>query len=192
MRLLGLLGLLTIALHGCAAVALPAVGAAVLTSSAGAAARAGTEYTLRGTAYRTFTRPLAEVRGAALQTLDGADVTIIANESTDRGSRIRAEATRRTINVTLERLAPSLTRMRLPPPARSSRRRPRGWPECRRRWPRPPTAETVARGAGQGRSQRAGPPATGLSRARPSRASLRRCDSTDMAAAGCSAGDTSA
>ena len=113
MRLLGLLGLLTIALHGCAAVALPAVGAAVLTSSAGAAARAGTEYTLRGTAYRTFTRPLAEVRGAALQTLDGADVTIIANESTDRGSRIRAEATRRTINVTLERLAPSLTRMRL-------------------------------------------------------------------------------
>ena len=113
MRLLGLLGVLTLALHGCAAVALPVVGAAVVTSSAGAAARAGTEYTLRGAASRTFSRPLAEVRGAALQTLDRADVTIVANESTARGSRILAEASRRTIDVTLERLAPSLTHMRL-------------------------------------------------------------------------------
>jgi hypothetical protein len=110
---LALLGLAALVLQGCAAVALPAVGAAVLTGSAGAAARAGTEYTLRGNAYRTFTRPLDEVRGAALQTLDHADVAIVAVESNARGNHIVAEASRRTIHVTLESLAPSLTRMRV-------------------------------------------------------------------------------
>jgi hypothetical protein len=110
---LALLGLVALALQGCAAVALPAVGAAVLTSSAGAAARAGTEYTLRGNAYRTFSRSLDEVRGATLQTLDHADVAIVAVESTGRGNRIVAQANRRTISITLESLAPSLTRMRV-------------------------------------------------------------------------------
>lgn len=105
--------MLAVALPGCTAIALPAVGTAVVASGAGSVVRVGTEYTLSGAAYRTFSHPLHVVRGAALQALDAAGVTIAANETTEDGSRIFAEAHERTITVTLERLAPSLTRMRL-------------------------------------------------------------------------------
>lgn len=108
------LAMLALAFPGCTMVALPAaVGTAVVASSAGSVVRVGTEYTLTGSAYRTFSHPLAVVRGAILQALDGADVTIAINETTNDGSRIVAEVPRRTIDVELERLAPSLTRMRL-------------------------------------------------------------------------------
>jgi hypothetical protein len=105
--------LLTLALPGCAAVALPAVGAAVVASGAGSIVRVGTEYTLAGAAYRTFSHPMDVVRGAALQALDAADVTITSNEGTEDASRVVAKVHRRTIELSFERLAPSLTRMRL-------------------------------------------------------------------------------
>lgn len=108
-----LLAVLTGALPGCAAVALPAVGAAVVASGAGTVVRVGTEYTLSGAAYRTFSQPLHVVRGATLQALDAADVEIAVNEPTEHGSRIVARVLDRTVDVRLESLAPSLTRLRL-------------------------------------------------------------------------------
>lgn len=113
LRLLPLALLAVATLPGCAAVALPAVGAAVVASGAGSIVRVGTEYTLAGAAYRTFSHPVDVVRGAALQALDAADVTIATNETTSHGSRIVAKVHQRTIEMRFESLTPSLTRMRL-------------------------------------------------------------------------------
>src|SRR5947208_16925190 len=75
---------------GCAAIAIPpaAVGAAAVSGSAGGLVRAGTEYTMAGAAYRTFSSPVKDVYEAVHETFqkleitptsesfDGADVTI--------------------------------------------------------------------------------------------------------------------
>jgi hypothetical protein len=43
---------------GCTGLELPALGAAAISAGAGSAVKAGTEYTMTGTAYRTFSLSL--------------------------------------------------------------------------------------------------------------------------------------
>src|SRR5919204_6168279 len=54
--------LLVFMLSGCAALPLAALGGAALESGAGAVVKTGTEYTMGGSARRTFTVPINAVR----------------------------------------------------------------------------------------------------------------------------------
>lgn len=115
MRPAPLLALLAglVALQGCTALGLTggALAIAALGESAAAAARAGTEYTLTGGAYRTFTAPLDEMHEATLATLNLMGIELKEDQSTVNGREIEATAARRTIEIELEPLTHATTLM---------------------------------------------------------------------------------
>ena len=94
----------SLALQGCAAVALTA---------AGVAGGAGVNHTLSGIAYKTFNNSLAELRAGTLQTLKDMDMTVIEDSKTEDGWEIKATATKREIEIELEQLTKRATRMRV-------------------------------------------------------------------------------
>ena len=96
--------LVSLALQGCAAVALTA---------AGVAGGAGVNHTLSGIAYKTFNNSLAELRTGTLRTLEDMDMTVIADSETEDGWEIKATAIEREIDIELERLTKRATRMRV-------------------------------------------------------------------------------
>ena len=96
--------LVSLALQGCAAVALTA---------AGVAGGAGVNHTLSGIAYKTFNNSLAELRAGTLRTLEDMDMTVIADSETENGWEIKATAIEREIDIELERLTKRATRMRV-------------------------------------------------------------------------------
>ena len=100
---------------GCvAAAALPALGLSAMGDVTGAGAKASIDYTIGGTAYRTFSAPLDDVRCALLQTLSDLEIDIIEDETPDDGSaEIVAEALKRKIRVQLEPVTPALTRLKM-------------------------------------------------------------------------------
>lgn len=112
-----LAGVLALALmtSGCvAAAALPALGLSAMGDVAGAGAKAGIDYTIGGTAYRTFSAPLEDVRCAVLQSFGDLEIDIMEDETSDDGrAKISAEALERKITVELEPLTPALTRLKM-------------------------------------------------------------------------------
>lgn len=103
-----LMGLsLLLLLNGCAALGLTlfGVGAGVGTGTAVA-------YTLDGTAYRTFTASLPEVRMATLIALKRMGITVEGNERVEQGEVVRGNGTDRQIEIELEAITPKTTRMR--------------------------------------------------------------------------------
>ena len=102
---LALIILTALMLEGCATVGLTLLGVG---------AGVGTNYTLDGIAYRTFTVPIDDVRRATLLALKRMDVTLQSDEITDTGRAIIGLAgDRRTIDVELERLTSRTTRLRV-------------------------------------------------------------------------------
>lgn len=91
-------------LQGCAAVALTA---------GSLAAGVGVNYTLSGIAYKTVVAPLKNTRLATLKTLNRMEINVQKDEATTAGWQIVATATDRTIDIQLERLTPTTTRMRV-------------------------------------------------------------------------------
>ena len=106
-----LLGALT--LQGCAAVALPALGLAAAQAGAGAAVKAGTEYTSSGVAYRTFSQPIETIHQFTLTTLEELAVKVQHDDKTDTGYTVKAVAKRRKVTLKLERVTPKMTSVRL-------------------------------------------------------------------------------
>ena len=110
-------GLLVTALllQGCAALGVTggAVALAAMGEGAGAIVKAGTEYRAGGVAYRTFTVPLDRLHEATRATLTRMDLELQSERSTAKGREIVATAQERTINIRLEPLTRSTTRMRL-------------------------------------------------------------------------------
>jgi hypothetical protein len=102
-----------IALGGCAAIPFAALGGAALESGAGAVVKTGTEYTMGGTAIRTFIIPQNAVRAAVIQAFDQAGVAIIEQEAKDDEVRIVGELHKRTVRVRLTPLSNMLTSMTL-------------------------------------------------------------------------------
>ncbi len=96
--------LVSMALQGCAAVALTA---------AGVAGGAGVNHTLSGIAYKTFNNSLAELRVGTLRTLKDMDMTVTEDSKTEDGWEIKATATKREIEIELEQLTRRATRMRV-------------------------------------------------------------------------------
>ncbi len=101
---IGLILFAVVSLPGCAAVALTA---------GGVAGSAGVNHTLGGIVYKTFNAPVKDVRQAAIRSLGDMEIKVNQDEVADFGWQIFAEAYKRTIDIRLERLTPSTTRMRV-------------------------------------------------------------------------------
>lgn len=113
-RLAAVLALALMASGCVAAAALPALGLSAMGDVAGAGAKAGIDYSIGGTAYRTFSAPLDDVRCAVLQSFSDLEIDIAEDETPDDDSvKISAEAFRRKITVQLEAVTPALTRLKM-------------------------------------------------------------------------------
>ena len=101
------LGLL---LQGCAAAA---IGVTLATAGAGAGMTAGVEHTLNGIVYKTFSAPANEVRFATLKTLDRMGMPLIDDQKTETGWQLSAKAKDRSVDIDLESLTDTATRIRV-------------------------------------------------------------------------------
>ncbi len=112
MRILRSIGpmVLALSLQGCAAAA---IGVTLATAGAGAGMTAGVEHTLNGIVYKTFAAPANEVRFATLKTLDRMGMPLTGDETTDTGWKLSATANDRSVDIELERLTDTATRMRV-------------------------------------------------------------------------------
>jgi len=94
-----------VALGGCAALAVTAAGV-----GGGVAA----SHTLGGITYRTFTAPAANVKTASLGALNRMGLKYTGSAKGEHGAEIlKANATDRDIEITLEPLSPHSTRMKV-------------------------------------------------------------------------------
>ena len=104
-----------VSLGGCAALGI--TGGAVAVAAVGAGAtevlRVGTEYSLTGTALRTFTASVEDMQEAARSTLSRMAFTLEREEELSPGRRIVATGIGRTIEIELEPLSPAVTRVEL-------------------------------------------------------------------------------
>jgi hypothetical protein len=101
-----------IALQGCAALPIAAVGGAVVGSGAGAVVKTGTEYTMTGTARRTFSVPINAVRAAVLEAFERTGVRVREPQPAE-GDDIAGDLHERTVRIHLTAFSESLTGMTL-------------------------------------------------------------------------------
>jgi Protein of unknown function (DUF3568) len=92
-----------LSLSGCASLAITALGVG---------ASMGINHTVNGTASRTFTMPLPEIRKAAFAALKRMDFAIDGTKKMASGETIAARAPERDIQVHLEVISGNTTRMR--------------------------------------------------------------------------------
>lgn len=97
-------------LQGCTAAA---IGVTIATAGAGAGMSVGVEHTLNGIVYKTFAASANDVRFATLKTLDVMGMPLTTDEATTTGWRLSATASDRTVDIQLERLTDTATRMRV-------------------------------------------------------------------------------
>ena len=99
---MALLAGLSGALCGCAPLALTVLGVG---------ASMGVQHTVNGTAYRTFSQPLPQVRKAAVAALKRMDIAVEGTTTLASGETIAARAPTRDIEVQLEVISANVTRM---------------------------------------------------------------------------------
>lgn len=102
-----------VVLHGCAAAPLMALGGSAVESATGLVVRTGTEYTMTGTAHRTFTIPVDAVHAAVLETFRRTAIAIERDETSEKGQRIVGRTPHRTVRVRLTPITSRLTSMEL-------------------------------------------------------------------------------
>lgn len=96
---------------GCSGIELPALGAAALSAGAGGAVKAGTEYTLLGTASHTFSVPLDDLAPLVRATLARLELPIDEAEAVEHELRIVSHGIGRTVRLKLTPITPALTRV---------------------------------------------------------------------------------
>jgi len=101
-RLLAI-GSAALLLAGCEAMAITAFGVGAST---------GVAQTLNGRAYRTFTAPVASVKQATLAALNRMGIQVVSSKRVASEEIIIAKAADREIEISLEALSPTSTRMR--------------------------------------------------------------------------------
>jgi hypothetical protein len=95
----------SVALSGCAALAVTA---------AGVGGGAAVSHTLNGITYRTFTAPAANVKTASLGALNRMGIKYTGSAKGEHGAEmLKASATDRDIEITLEPLSANSTRMKV-------------------------------------------------------------------------------
>lgn len=97
-------GLTCLALAGCEAMAMTALGIGAST---------GVSHTLSGISYRTFSEPMPRVKSASYRALQRMQIKVASTSKIDLGEEIKATAADRNINIELEALTPNTTRMRV-------------------------------------------------------------------------------
>jgi hypothetical protein len=95
-------------LGGCSLASQPL---AVALAGAGTSTAIG--HSLNGTAYRTFTAPLEDVKAASLDTLSAMGIRIDSFETIENGELITGSAIRRTVEIELEPISSRATRIRV-------------------------------------------------------------------------------
>jgi len=104
--------LVAVSMGGCAAAPVaPLLPAAVPAIIAGAGG--GITYTFTNIAYRTITRPPEEVERAALRAMEKMSVRIERLRHREYDIEIRARTRQLKIQINLERMTPTLTRMKV-------------------------------------------------------------------------------
>ena len=96
---------------GCTGIELPALGAAALSAGVGNAVRAGTEYTVTGTAYRTFTLSLEDLAAVVRRTMDGMDLPITEAEADGTKLKFTAHGIDRTVELSFTPISGAVTRL---------------------------------------------------------------------------------
>jgi hypothetical protein len=91
-------------LNGCAPVAVTAMGVGAAT---------GVSHTLTGITYRTFSVPMPRVRGATMTALQRMSIKVSSSSKVEGSEVIKATANNREIEIELEPLTPTTTRMRV-------------------------------------------------------------------------------
>jgi hypothetical protein len=99
---LSLAVVLALALSGCAAVALTAVGVGMAT---------GVSHTLGGIVYKTFAAPQPKVRRSTVAALGRMQIRIVEAKQDGSTEVIKARAADRAIEVEIEALTPNTTRL---------------------------------------------------------------------------------
>ena len=113
LRTLATIFLCAAVLGGCAALPLTAVGAGAFSAGAGAAVDAGREYTRGGVVYRTFTMTLPELRLALSDALAAMELAVERDDVVGLDRRIVARARAREIDIRLQPVTRTVTRLRL-------------------------------------------------------------------------------
>lgn len=98
-------------LSGCAAAPVALLPAAVPALIAGAGG--GITYTFTNIAYRTMTRPPEEIERAALRAMEKMSIRVERLRHREYDTEIRARTRQLKIIITLERMTPTLTRMKV-------------------------------------------------------------------------------
>lgn len=96
---------------GCAAVPVAFLPAALPAIIAGAGS--GVTYTFTNVAYRTLTYPVQEVEDATTEALDRMSIEITRVRHRKHYIKFTAKARKMTVYIDLERMTPTLTRMRV-------------------------------------------------------------------------------
>ena len=78
----------------------------------GVGAATGVQHTLNGITYKTFTAPLPQVRAATINSLNHMGIKVASREKTKDGELIKASASERQIEIELDAITLSTTRMR--------------------------------------------------------------------------------
>ena len=105
---LGLMVLAVVTLSGCAGLPL-----AAFSIVAGTGAGAGVGHALDSITYKTFSVPLSGLSRATIMTLDRLDMPVMEVENTEEGQAITAQAGDRTVEIELDRLTTTASRMRV-------------------------------------------------------------------------------
>jgi hypothetical protein len=95
-------------LAGCALASQP-----LAVALAGAGTSSAISHSLSGTAYRTFTATLEELKAASLDTLSTMGIRIDSFETVENGELISGSALRRSVEIELEPISSRATRMRV-------------------------------------------------------------------------------
>jgi hypothetical protein len=82
-------------------------------TSYGVGASTAVSHTLGGITYRTFTASSQQVKKASLDALNQMGIKVAGTEKGSSGDVLRATATDREIEITLEPISPNTTRMRV-------------------------------------------------------------------------------
>lgn len=98
-------------LSGCAAAPVAFLPAAVPAIIAGAGG--GITYTFTNIAYRTMTRPPEEIEKAVLRAMEKMSIRVKSLKHEEYDTEIRARTRQLKIFITLERMTPTLTRMKV-------------------------------------------------------------------------------
>jgi Protein of unknown function (DUF3568) len=103
--------LAALVLHGCAALAAPALASGAASGSTGALVRAGTGSISSGAVYRTFDAPLGDVQAAVRTTLSHVQFPAAEEQADEKHVTLRTTAINRQVQIDLLPITPALTQV---------------------------------------------------------------------------------